>query len=299
MKNIFILIFLFISLFSCSQNKTNVAEQPEKISSVYQTEKSEIRDLGNEWFEVTGSVIIENITPDEARELAIEKAQKKAIEYYSGVEVTGKVLSILVESNTKILQESFMRLTDQTCRGIIIEKEIINEWIQTDGNILNKIVVLKVKVGKQKGEKDPYFNLTANLNREHFQEYEKMELSVISTKDCYLSVFAICSNDSVYFIFPNQYRKNNYVEANEVFNLPDANDKKMGLSYPMKLLSGKEEDTEIIKVIATKDAISFHSFQTLSAFGTYQSALTDLLKQLMKIPRDDIEEVDLQYFISK
>ena len=299
MKKILILISLLISLFTCSQNKTIISEQPQKIETIYQTEKSEIKDLGNGWFEVIGTAIIQNISPEEARELAIQKACKKAIEYYSGVEISGRTLSLQAESNEKILLDNFLQLINQTSNGIILEKEVLDEYTKVSGNILKKVVILKVKVGKQKGEKDPYFNLTANLNREYFKENENLEITVIPTKDCYLTVFNICSNDSVYIIFPNQYRKDNYVEAGEEFILPNENDRKIGLSFPVYLLPGKEEDTEIIKIIATKKPILFQSFQSISAYGTYQSAIIELLKQLIKIPRGEIEEFDLEYFILK
>ncbi len=299
MKKLLLLLFLFISLFACSHNKTVIPEQTQKIETIYMTEKEEIIDLENGWYKVIGTAIIQNISPEEARELAIQKACKNAIEYYSGVEISGRTLSLQAESNEKILLDNFLQLINQTSQGIILEKEVLSEEIKTDGNILKKVVVLKVKVGQQKGEKDPYFNLTANINREYFKENENLELIVIPTKDCYLTVFNICSNDSVYIIFPNQYRNDNFVKSGEEFKLPNESDKKIGLSFPIFLLPDKEEDTEIIKVIATKKPILFQSFQSISAYGTYQSAITELLKQLIKIPRDEIEEFDLEYFISK
>ena len=299
MNKFLILILILISLFACSQNKTIISEQPQKIETIYQKEKSEIKNLGNDWFEVVGTAIIQNISPEEARELAIQNACKKAIEYYSGVEISGRTLTLQAESNEKILLDNFLQLISQTSQGIILEKKVLNEKIKTEGNILKKVVVLKVKVGQQKGEKDPYFNLYANLNKDYFKENENLELTVIPTKDCYLTVFNICSNDSVYIIFPNQYRKDNFVKAGEVFKLPNENDKKIGLSFPVYLLPGKEEDTEIIKVIATQKPILFQSFHSISAYGTYQSAITELLKQLIKISRGEIEEFDLEYFISK
>jgi len=299
MKKTLILIFLLISLFACSQNKTIISEQPQKIETIYQKEKSEIKNLGDDWFEVVGTAIIQNISPEEARELAIQNACKKAIEYYSGVEISGRTLSLQAESNEKILLDNFLQLISQTSQGIILEKKVLNEKIKTEGNILKKVVVLKVKVGQQNGEKDPYFNLTAKLNKDYFKDSENLELSVIPTKDCYLTVFNICSNDSVYIIFPNQYKKDNFVKAGEEFKLPDENDKKIGLSFPIYLLPDKDEDTEIIKVIATKKPVMFSSFQTFSAYGTYQSAITELLTQLIEIPRCEIEEFDLEYYIYK
>jgi hypothetical protein len=299
MKKIIILSLSFMLLFACSRNKAIVSEQPQRIEIIYQTSEPKIKDLGNGWFEVTGTAVIQNITPEEARKLAIQDACKKAIECYSGVEVTGRTLLLQAESSERVLQDKFMQLISQTSQGIVLEKEVLNEEIKVEGNTLKKVVVLKVKVGKQKGEKDPYFNLKAELNKEYFKDGENLELAVIPTKDCYLTVFNICSNDSVYIIFPNMHRRDNFVKAGEKFKLPDESDEKIGLSFPVHLLPGKEEDTELIKVIATKEPIMFSSFRTFSAYGDYQSALNELVNQLIKIPKSEIEEYDLVYSVYK
>jgi hypothetical protein len=299
MKKIIILSLSFMLLFACSRNKAIVSEQPQRIEIIYQTSEPKIKDLGNGWFEVTGTAVIQNITPEEARKLAIQDACKKAIECYSGVEVTGRTLLLQAESSERVLQDKFMQLISQTSQGIVLEKEVLNEEIKVEGNTLKKVVVLKVKVGKQKGEKDPYFNLKAELNKEYFKDGENLELAVIPTKDCYLTVFNICSNDSVYIIFPNMHRRDNFVKAGEKFKLPDESDEKIGLSFPVHLLPGKEEDTELIKVIATKEPIMFSSFRTFSAYGDYQSALNELVNQLIKIPKSEIEEYDLVYNVYK
>jgi hypothetical protein len=161
------------------------------------------------------------------------------------------------------------------------------------------VITIKVKVDKQKGEKDPAFQITANLNRQYYKNGEEMELSVKSSKDCYLTILNICSNDSVYVLFPNKYKKDNFIKSGELFQLPNSNDKKMGVYFPINLLPNKREDIEMIKVIATRQKIDFFSVYSLSAYGTYQSALKDLQMWLLKIPRNEIEEIDLQYFIAK
>lgn len=159
--------------------------------------------------------------------------------------------------------------------------------------------MLRVKVGCQKGQKDPFFDVTATLNKDIFKVGEKLELTVQSSKDCYITVLNICSNDTVYVLFPNQYRSNNFLKAKELFRLPNEEDKMKGLSFRSKLLQEKEEDVEMIKVLATKENISLTASDTLSAYGTYELALKKLLNWLIKIPRDQIEELDLQYEISK
>lgn len=291
-------IILLCSL-SYSSDKQAVTHKQPDIVSVYQSEKDKIKDLGNGWFEVVGKAIIQNITPEEAEEQAIYNACKDAIQYYSGVEISQRTLDIQAASQEKIILDHFSSLSKQTSSGIILKKSIIHNKIVTDGKNLVKVVVLKVKVGKQKGEKDPYFNVTAQLNRDTFKEGEDLKLTVQSSKDCYISVLNICSDDSVYVLFPNQYRRNNFLKAGELFRLPNEDDRAMGLSFPVRLYEGKDEDIEMIKILATKEDISLTASHHLSAYGTYELALKKLLNWLIKIPHSEIEEIDLQYFITK
>lgn len=291
-----LILLMFLST-SCTNSK--LIPNNDHIKIISKNEQNEFHDLGNGWFKITESIAIENITPEKAKEIAIEKACKRAIEFYSGIEISGRVVGIQAENQDEILINNFSSITQQTSQGIITEKEILKDEIISKENQLLKVVTIKLKVEKQKGKKDPSFQITANLNREYFKDGEEMELSVKSSKDCYLTILNICSNDSVYVLFPNNYRKDNFVKSGENFKLPNAEDKKIGLYFPVNLLPNKSKDAEMIKVIATKQKIDFSSVYSFSAYGTYQTALTDLQKWLLKIPRNEIEEIDLQYFIGK
>jgi len=296
-KKLFVLILLIVLFTSCTKSK--LVSNNDNIKIISNNEKDKFLELGNDWFQITESVAIENITPEKAKEIAIQKACKRAIEFYSGIEISGRIINIQAENPNQILIDNFSSITQQTSQGIITEKEILKDEIISRENRLIKVVTIKVKVDKQKGEKDPSFQITTNLNREYFKDSEEMELSIKSSKDCYLTILNICSNDSVYVIFPNKFRSDNFIKSGELFQLPNPNDKKIGLYFPVNLLPNKNEDLEMIKVIATKQKIDFSSIYSFSAYGTYQSTLMDLQKWLLKIPRNEIEEVDLQYFIGK
>ncbi|MBW1717903.1 MAG: DUF4384 domain-containing protein [Deltaproteobacteria bacterium] len=298
-----VIAFLFILLLpffnTCSSYKSQMPPSKPELISIHKTDKEVIKDLGNGWFEVLGRAIIQNISPEEAERKAIVNACRDAIEYYSGVEISQRTLDLQAETQRKVLLNNFSALITQTTNGIILEKDIIHKSIKTDGNNLVAVVLLRVKVGKQKGKKDPYFNVSARLNRDTFKEGEQIELTVQSTKDCYITVLNICSNDKVYVLLPNKYRQNNFIKTGELFRLPNEGDKRMGLSFQARLLEGKDEDVEMIKVLATKANMSFALSPVHSSYGTYEMALKKLLNRLIKIPRGEIEEVDIQYFIKK
>ncbi|MBC8384751.1 MAG: DUF4384 domain-containing protein [Candidatus Cloacimonetes bacterium] len=267
--------------------------------SFIQSKQPEILKLENNLYQITTSVFIENITPEQAREKAVSEACKLAIEQVSGIEITGRTSLIQAESNDRITLEHFSKLTNQTINGIILEKEIIKEENIVENNLVYKTVTVKLKAGKQTGEKDPYFNVDATLNKDYFRNGEEIQFEIKSSKDCFITIFNICSNDSVYVIFPNLYRKDNFLETNETFILPNKQDKIKGISFPVNLLTGKDEDTEMIKIIATKEKFDFSSSYSFSYYGTYKSALNNLYKQIIKIPRNEMEEFDLLYHIYK
>ena len=260
--------------------------------------RPQIIDLGEGWYEVTTSVKVENITPEQAREKAIQRACQLAIEQFAGIEITGRTTLVEAESNDKITMEHFSKLSNQVSHGIILEKEIIEKRVEMElhpENVttITQVVKLKVKVGKQPSEADPYFSIDANLNKSYYQDGEELFLQVTPSKDCYLTILNIMSDENVTTIFPNQYRKDNFVKANELFELPNESDNKLGIMFKVHLLPDKLEDTEIIKIIATKEPVS------IKINSDYNTAFEALQNWLVTIPRDQIEEIDLQYFIVK
>jgi hypothetical protein len=294
-----VLITVLLYLISCSSNGNLTTQKKTDIFSIFESEEDNIKVLGDGWFEVVGKAIIQNISPEQAERKAISNACRDVVEYYCGVEITQRTLDMQAASKNKILLNHFSSISNQTTNGIILDKVVISKEIITDKTNLVQTVKLKVKVGKQKGKKDPYFNILADLNRLSFKEGDKLELQIQSSKDCYITILNICSNDTVYVIFPNQYRKNNFLKAGDILWIPNKKNKHKGLSFRLKLLPDKEEDVEMIKVLATKKNISLNMSHTLSSSETYELALNKLLNWLIQIPRDQVEEYDLQYKISK
>ena len=154
-----------------------------------------IENLGNGWYRATAWVEYhEDITKAQAKEKAISRALKKIIEFYSGVEVSSTSLSILAETNFEIDLDHFSQLTSTMSSGMIIDKEIL------EGKLIGSdfyTVTLKAKVGKLEGENDPLFKLEADLNRKSYQNGDEMIINISSSKDCYVYVFNILSDETV------------------------------------------------------------------------------------------------------
>jgi hypothetical protein len=257
----------------------------------------EVRPLPDGWLEATGVASISNITPEEARRQAIMSACTSALQY-QGVQVSQRNLDVQAESNHKIIHDDFMSLTSLATRGVILEKVIVEEKVLAAGNDLQKFVRVKVKIGRQEGEKDPYFTVKASLNREVFKENDNLQVTFTSSQDCYLTILDITDKD-VYVLYPNSYTSDNFIAKGEQFSLPDETQRKAGMTLPALLPPGKSTDMGAVKVLATKRKASLEALAKQSEYGTGCLALQDLLGFMVKIPLSEVEEVDLPYMITK
>ena len=256
-----------------------------------------LEDLGDGWYVVTGMASLKNLNFEEARREAEDNACREAIEYFSGVQVSSSSSYVLGESE-RMDVDKYSQIINSVSAGLILKKIPLMEP-SVIPNTTDMEVKLKVKVGKQKGKSDPKFKLRSSLDREYYKHGEEMTISVTPSIDCYLNILNFSSNDSVYILFPNTLLENNFVKAGEKFLLPSEEHRERGIRFRVGLLPGKEEDLEMIKILATKENIPFTALSSISTIGTYESTATDIIGWIMDIPRDKMTESTLQYWIYK
>ena len=253
-----------------------------------------IKDLGKGWYEATAYVEYhEDITKAQAKEKAISRALKNIIEFYSGVEVSSTSLSILAETNLEMDLDHFSQLTSTMSSGMILEKEIL------EGKLIGSdfyTVTLKAKVGRLEGENDPLFKLEADLNRESYQEGDEMIINISSSKDCYVYVFNILSDETVSALIPNQYLEENYLAKGTSIRVPP--EKGKITKFRVDLPEGKSQATEMILVLGIKADKDTKSKDFDLNIGDYKMALNELMGFIMGFPRDRVEQVNLPYVIN-
>ena len=255
-----------------------------------------LKDLGDGWYEVMGTSSLENQTLEQARRKAEDIACREAIEHFSGVQVSSSSSYVLGESE-RMDVDKYSQIINSVSAGSILEKMPISQKL-VDGSF-DIEVKIKVKVGQQKGKADPKFKLKSSLDREYYKHGEEMTISVTPSMDCYLNILNFSSNDSVYILFPNTLLKNNFIRSGQTFLLPSEENRERGIRFRVGLLPGKEEDLEMIKILATKENIPFTALSSISTIGTYESTAIDIIGWIMDIPRDQMTESTLQYWIYK
>ena len=255
-------------------------------------------NLGENWYKSTAWVTIhDDLTIAEARSQARTEALKNIIEYYCGTEINSTSLSIISETDMKMDMDHFSLFTNTMSRGIILEKEIIAEKRKLYAEDLVFVVTLKARAGKLDGASDPFFKIEASLNRQRFQNGDEMIIQINSSKDCYIYVLNILSDETVTALLPNQYIENNFLGKGQSLRVPP----KEGsiTKFRVGLPEGVPHATEMILVLAIKASDSNEQKTFDLNLGNYQMALKELMEFIIAFPRDQVEQVNLQYVIEQ
>lgn len=261
-RTIFVIIFLFLIL--------------SKSSSLF---------AQCQWIEASGEASIENLTPTEARKLAINLARVSAIEKGVGVNVQG----VTIVKDLAFLTD----VVETISQGYILEEKLI-EWeakIHQETKqcfpIVTYIVRLSVCISGS-GERDPYFKVRADLNKMIFREKEDAELTIWVSQDGYVNIFNWTADDKINIVTFNDSRGITPIRANTEFKYPPHG---TGLKVEMTL-EGKH-NSEYFIIVVTRQPFNFAKF-----LGREKDVpLPDFYKALLSIPSQERAEVFLPYMI--
>lgn len=252
------------------------------------------------WVSCSGEALVQNISNEEAQVIALRQARLHAIEKVCGVSLQAETLI----KNFTIAGDFIHSIS---YGHVVNEKEIQwkTESIPSDEPgappIIKLIVNMQAKVIPEKGTPDSYFKVELKLNRHIFQSGEEVILNVKTTKDCYLTVLNLAANDSVYVLFPNKWQKDNFINANTRIDIPNEQYRETGLHFRVANLLGHKKDTELVKIIATKQKIYFlDEIDDSSGFGmmgTPKMAVIKLTQCLSEIPLSERAEATVIYTV--
>lgn len=240
-----------------------------------------------EWQEGMGEVTVANITPEEARNQAFDLARKDALERAS-MTFTGLTSELTHQRSSQDVYRSVVEFTRTVCKGRIMKVDTLFDDLERPKGETGPNspwiyrVTLRAYVEPERGETDPAFHLDMALNRTVFRDGDTVVVQLQATKDCYVTLLNLYSNDSLSIILPNSVCRDNHVRAGSAMQIPPDN---QGWSLPIRLLQGRSSDDEALMAIATKTAVLFpapnsKSFGQLIAIG---DALTAINKWLLDI----------------
>jgi hypothetical protein len=253
----------------------------------------------SDWITVEGQAPVQNITQSEAIKIAIENAERDAIERFCGVNIQSQSLVQNFKLGVDIIESVSYGYVVQA-ETLSIGREDFRKSPKDPFMDLIK-VQMKLKVAKPEDKSDPYFKINAKICKNVFVEGEMSDLTIQSTKDCYINIFNIAEDGKVYQIYPLYKATPQVIKEGEPWKYP----------HPLvaACLPGYNENTEIIKVIATKEPIDFLSFvedgtdfeliQGMKVWKRAELGLEQLVKTLISIPMCERAENTITYKIFK
>lgn len=235
------------------------------------------------WIETIGEASVENITPEEARQLALNRAKIKAIEGVSNV----KVNAITLVENYSLIADFINILSE----GYILEEEVVGWDSRTfqerkdSPPVTIYTVRLKSCVASDK-EGDPYFKIKGELNRPFFMTGEEVKIKVECTKDCFLTILNLTADGKMKILLPNDYEQSVFIKKGESYNFPAK-----GLALEMYPIKGHMKDAESFLLIATKER-----FDILKLIKKGEDIHPkDFYNAILSIPADSRAEEILAY----
>ena len=247
----------------------------------------------------TGEATLANITPEEAQELALKRARLNAIE---------KVCVIKLQAETFVRNlEVEADFIHSVSYGHIVSEEILRWDVDVDQESLIRPptityrVSIKTEVLKEKSEPDPFYQVNVRLNKMVFECGDEMIIYVNTSKPSYLTVLNFSADGSVILLFPNQIRRNSHIEAVKEFQIPSPADRDDVLKLQVSTLPGHKRDTELIKVIATREPIGLLDGLLIrgqyGVMDTVKFAVTEIARMISSIPVRDRAEATVSYQI--
>jgi len=270
MKRIFIIILLFVPIFSFASEKSV-------------------------WVEAEGEAYQSEI---ESRKEVIERAkidaQNKAIEKAVGVFIKSHTLV----SNSQLAED----LIYASVRGKIKKTEIIKEgWDEKDRNLYR--IKLKALVEPVYPEKGEGISVKLSLSKTVLKEGEEVKIFFQTNRDSYVYIFSAAADGSVTLLLPNSVNQENFIKAAIAYTFPTPGSRIRLTAMFLPDFKGKIAE-ERIKIIVTnkKEELIPLGFQE-GAFKVYDAKSTgmisDLVKRLNQLEPADWAEATAGYKIER
>jgi len=204
------------------------------------------------WIETSGEAVVENVTAEEAKQAALNRARTKAVEGVSGINVQGSTLV----KDFALVADFIRTLTS----GHVVDEKVLGWDSKTyqDRPDAPPVTVYKVNLRtcvKAAEAGDPYFKVKAELNRPVFMAGDEARITAGCTRDCYLTIVNISADNNISILYPNKIEPAGRMKGGATYTFPSV----PGLALEMYPLQGHKRDAEAFYIIATKEKFDLQS----------------------------------------
>ena len=122
---------------------------------------------------------------------------------------------MIQESTNNKIYDQFNEFTKTIKRGRKLEENIIKKGIDihkitsTGVTRSDYVVEINARVSPEFGRSDPDFNIELDLNKSVYSNGESLYIELTASKDCYVTIFNLYSNDSLQVVYPNYMTNDN------------------------------------------------------------------------------------------
>ena len=258
-------------------------------------------ELDSQWFNGKGVVTLANITPEEAYKMALDLARTDALSQ-AGEEIIGLTARLIQEGTNTDVYDQFIQFTQSITRGRILEEIIIKNGIElhkissTGVTRSDYVVEINAWVSPEFGRSDPDFNIELDLNKSVYSNGESLYIELTASKDCYVTIFNLYSNDSLQVVYPNYMSNDNRLFSGSTRIIPSEDD---GWELTVRLASELSLDQESLFVVGTKvkDPFSRASNDTDNGLISTGEALIAINKWLINIEKNNRTQAMVTYTI--
>lgn len=202
--------------------------------------------------EVSGRCYISNITPEEAKERAIQEAKKEALRQAGISETIRATDALTTEAKDADFKQVFNSFSTVELSGQVTDFEVINEVFDKDEfNNLYVEVTINAEVIKYDTQRDPSFEIQVDHIEPYYKEGNKLTFDFKPYKEGYLKIFLFDGEKTSYLLFPNSYEPNRQFRSDQVYSFP------MSPKIDYWLETEKEQEVNHLVFVYTKTDIPF------------------------------------------
>lgn len=254
---------------------------------------------------VSAEVAATGRTPEEAWREALGKARAEAVARVAGFSVSAQDLRLRSESDERVLDAFSSLVRTSTAGRILDEKVERRSRIDEELGVAFYGVTLEALVASQGGTRDPGFRLQIETEpgSPHLREGEELRLSFRSTREGYLTVLNVLSDDRVALLFPNSYDTDRRIGEDEPRPVPGEEARRRGVRLRVFLPEGRDRAAEMVLAVVTRDPLPLDfpapgDSRELPVLD-YQSSAELLNRWLVGIPLDRRTEATWQYVVHR
>jgi hypothetical protein len=213
---------------------------------------------------IAGRAVIANISPEQAREKAIEAAKAEALRQ-AGAEEWVQSFDFLqkVEQSNKF-EEFFHSLTSVQSMGSVVDWKVLkeNRGVDEFGTLFYE-VTLDATVVLYKTKPDPAFQLIVKGIHAVYKNEEKMNFEVLPGQDGYLKIFLLDEARAVSQLYPNEHEPQANMRGSTAYKFPQSP------HFNYEVFTDKKEETNYLFLVYTRKDIPYKGGDDFAGFIEY------------------------------